>query len=815
VIFADESLSNFSPISSFASSTPLLHLWSKALCLFKEGVPVKFWKKSLMARLVIYFLLLSLATVVLVGVIAFIQAREALKTSVYERLNAVATLKEDELNRWVNDQLRDVVFIGQIPLVQAHGEALFNHPKIDPTYKIAYAALSQYLDSIIAGKPGLQEIFILDQAGQVIISTNKNHVGEDQAAENYFIHGRELVFPASTFVQNVYISPVTAKPAMTIVVPFFGETGERLGILAAHLYLERMNRIILNRTGLGESGETYLVDTTHTFVSEARFRSQQIQFPQGVHTAGINQAIAGKDGAGLYLNYQGVPVIGVYRWLNDREMALLAEMRQDEAFAPAQRLAQIILLVGLASAGILTLGVFLLARQITRPILAMAQTASQVAAGDLTLTTAITTEDELGILACAFNQMTEQLRTLYESLEERLHTVVSNAPIVLYALDKEGRFTLSEGKGLEALQVTPSQVVGRSVFEVYREVPQIIENVRRALAGEAFSSTVEVSGLVFESWYAPVYDQNGEINGVIGVATDITERKRVEAELQKAKEAAEAANQAKSQFLANMSHELRTPLNAIIGYSEMLREEAEELGQKEFIPDLQKISTAGKHLLALIREILDLSKIEAGKMSLYLEAFDVSSLIEDVAITMQPLIYENGNKLILHCDNDLGVMHSDMTKVRQMLINLLSNAAKFTEQGTITLIVERMKDEGERMKLEEELQPSSPAPDWDFSFYHLPPERGSAFILFKVSDTGIGMTSDQMQHLFQAFSQADASTTRRYGGTGLGLAISHRFCQLLGGNITVESEPERGSTFTIRLPLAITENKKEAIPVKS
>lgn len=783
---------------------------------------MKFWEKSLLVRLVSYFLLLSLATVGLVGLAAFIQAREALKTSVFERLSVVATLKEDELNRWVNDQLRDVLFIAQIPRVQSQGEALFNHAQTDTAYQAASADLFQYLTSIIADKPGLQELFILDQNGRVIISTHKNNAGADQSAENYFIRGRELMFPASNFVQNVYTLPATGKPTMTIVVPFFGETEQRLGLLAAHLYLERMNHIILNRTGLGQSGETYLVDKNHTFVSEARFRSQHVEFPQGLHTQGIDAAVAGTDGVGLYSNYEGSPVIGVYRWLDEWEMALLAEMRQDEAFAPAQQLAQTILLVGLVSAGILAMGVFLLARQITQPILALAQTASHVAAGDLALTAPVTREDELGALGHAFNQMTEQLRALYESLEERLRTVVSNAPIVLYALDKEGRFTLSEGKGLEALGLKPGQVVGQSVFEVYRDAPEVLEYVRQALAGDAFYTTVEVQGLAFESWYGPVYDQNGEINGVIGVSTDITERRRVEAELQKAKEAAEAANLAKSQFLANMSHELRTPLNAIIGYSEMLHEEAEESGRREFIPDLQKISTAGKHLLALIREILDLSKIEAGKMSLYLETFDISSLVEDIVTTMQPLVEQNGNTLVVQCADNMGVMRSDLTKVRQMLINLISNAAKFTRHGTITLAVEWRDESGAVRRQDEDGSFPSDSPESstltrpeqirrskiDSTPLRLP---ATSCILFKVSDTGIGMTPDQMEHIFQPFTQADASTTRKYGGTGLGLAISRRFCQLLGGDITVESNPGRGSTFIIWLPITVLEPKNETI----
>jgi len=238
-----------------------------------------------------------------------------------------------------------------------------------------------------------------------------------------------------------------------------------------------------------------------------------------------------------------------------------------------------------------------------------------------------------------------------------------------------------------------------------------------------------------------------------------------------ARDDAEAANRTKSAFLANMSHELRTPMNAIIGYSEMLAEEAEDAGVAEFIPDLKKIQSAGKHLLSLINDILDLSKIESGKMTVYLEAFEVKSLVEDVAATVKPLLAKNNNQLILNIQPELGTMTSDLTKVRQTLFNLLSNASKFTENGTITLSV-------------------------------LLDETGvSPNVHFAVQDTGIGMTPEQCGKLFQAFSQADASTTRKYGGTGLGLAISRRFCQILGGDITVESTPGTGSTFTVVLPL--------------
>jgi GAF domain-containing protein/CheY-like chemotaxis protein len=242
----------------------------------------------------------------------------------------------------------------------------------------------------------------------------------------------------------------------------------------------------------------------------------------------------------------------------------------------------------------------------------------------------------------------------------------------------------------------------------------------------------------------------------------------------------EAANRHKSEFLANMSHELRTPLNAIIGYSEMLEEDAAEVDDGRFVPDLQKINAAGKHLLELINAVLDLSKIEAGKMDLYVEDFDVTALVRDIAAVIRPLADKNTNRLEVICDPDVGVMQADLTKVRQALFNLLSNACKFTERGTVTLAVSR------------ELVPDTG--DW---------------LLFSVTDTGIGITPDQMARLFQEFSQADAATTRRYGGTGLGLALSRRLCRMMGGDIAVASDAGRGASFTIRLPARVADARVE------
>ncbi len=284
-------------------------------------------------------------------------------------------------------------------------------------------------------------------------------------------------------------------------------------------------------------------------------------------------------------------------------------------------------------------------------------------------------------------------------------------------------------------------------------------------------------------------------NEVLAIVRNITHRKQTEAELQEAKEAAEAANRAKSTFLANMGHELHTPLHHIIGYSEMLQEEAFDLRQESFLPDLRKIEAAGKHLLTLVDSILDLAKIEAGKMELQLETFRVPALIDEVVTAVGPLLEENGNILEVYCPDNLGAMWSDRAKVRQVLLNLLSNAAKFTEQGMITLTIGRLKAESEKMKqVKKEFHPSSLSPLRDPS---------QEWLIFSVADTGMGIAPEQQPHLFRAFTQVDPSTTRRHGGSGLGLVISQRFCQMMGGNITVESELGRGSTFTVYLPVEI------------
>ena len=355
-------------------------------------------------------------------------------------------------------------------------------------------------------------------------------------------------------------------------------------------------------------------------------------------------------------------------------------------------------------------------------------------------------------------------------------------PNPIFVKDPDLKYTAFNRAYEEAFGMRRDDYIGKTVLEadylsedceIYHQADgQLIE--KGGFTREEYTARF-VDGQDHEVLYwRRTFDMgNGIPGGMLGILIDISDRKEMEHEMEKAREQAEAANETKSAFLANMSHELRTPMNAIIGYAEMLKEDAEDDENEEIVPDLDKIITAGRHLLELINDVLDISKVEAGRMDMFLEDIDINKMIDDVASTVTTLVQKNNNVLDIQVEENIGSMHADMTKVRQILFNFISNAAKFTSDGKVSIAVSSLTKDGE------------------------------AFIHFAVSDTGIGIPEDKLTSIFEEFTQVDSSTTRNYGGTGLGLALVKKFGQMMGGNTWVESKPGEGSTFILEMPARV------------
>lgn len=697
----------------------------------------------LVTKLIVAFLLVALLPLGVLALFNYYSTRSALTTDAHETLSAAAAQVANSLDDFIKTNLDNIETEAHLPIFAKY----LSLPAAQRTGSMEEMDVRVVLDALRRrNEEFVASLALLDDQGHNLIDSNELAGSRNEVSQPYF---QEAWTSGAAYVSPVLFSPEADEPLLYFSSPVRAEkTGQIIGILRAGYRALVLQELINRNNGLvGSESFAILFDENYVYLAhgmtpELRFKSivpletAQIRtwqaagrlppYPAADLATNLPDLKKGLEQAktspffsaplapdGDKLNLVAVTPMKTQPWL-------VAFVQPQEVFlAPIQAQTQASFFLAIAMAGVVVVAAFGTAQVLAGPLLHLAGVVTRFTEGHLEARSRVQSEDEIGLLADNFNTMADQVGQLLGNLE---------------AYNDELEAEINERRRAEVA----------------------LQQHRERLEEEVIERTVEL------------------VTANQQLQREIAERERAQAALEKAKETAEMANLAKSAFLANITHELRTPLHAIIGYSEMLQEEAAELNQAQFGPDLKKIWSAANQLLTIINDILDLSKIEAGKMTLYPEMFDICNLIGDVVFTIQPLIQKKGNQLRLNCPDGIGTMVADPMKVRQLLYNLLSNAAKFTERGVITLTVERRRD-----------------------------GAAAETVIFTVSDTGIGMTPAQLQTVFEPFTQADASTTRKYGGTGLGLAISHRFCQMMGGDIQVESEPDRGSIFTINLPATV------------
>ncbi|MEA5476269.1 ATP-binding protein [Pseudanabaena galeata UHCC 0370] len=647
---------------------------------------MKLWlSRSLLRQIVGYFSALSVITVITVAIGSYFHARNSLSAEVVDRLTVATQLKSYQLTKWVDNQLRDILLVSQDFKIKETLSILLTSESSQPTYQQAYAELKQYMEQIGRVKPNLRNIRITRNSGFVIFSSL-----DPKLEGSYLPLGDPATYftgdRLDTVVPNFYISSSTKKVAMTVSTALFDEFNTKMGAVTADFNLDDIDALIRDNTGLGETGETYLIGKAGTkaiFIAGEQANANDRLWANGVSSEGINQAIRQQNGFGAYNNYAGVPVVGVYWWLPSQNLALIAEISQERALAPANRLAINILVLGFLSSGVLLVAIYWFSSQITRPIVAISEAAASLAAGDLNQTAPIMTIDEVGVLAQTFNKMAKQLKSSFEGLEQKVEERTS--------------------------------------------------------------------------------------------------------ELKIAKELADSANHAKSEFLAHMSHELRTPLNGILGYTQILRR-SQVWGDKEK-RGVDIIHQCGFHLLTLIDDVLDLSKIEANKLELHPKFIHLPSFLQGVIEMCRVRSESKGLEFLYLPDPHLvPEIEVDDVRLRQILINLLSNAIKFTDRGSVVFKVQQIGGKREPMG------------------------KALAIIRFQIQDTGVGIPSDKLETIFEPFLQV-GDRQRQSEGTGLGLAICRRIANLMNSNIEVESVIDQGSTFTLEIEVAIASKYDLATPI--
>jgi PAS domain S-box-containing protein len=736
-------------------------------------------RKSLMAKLVGSFLTVSLLTVGFVAIVAFSEARTALRNGIVERLQAAAVRRDAELNRWVERRRESIVFLSELSELRKDAAIVARSPAGSGELGAARGRIESLLGSASDSLDDLEELFLLSApGGEVIVSTDLRRIGDYRVNDLFYSRGK-----TATFIQNVYTSPVTGRPALTVATPVVDDRGRTLAVLGAHLDLGYVDRLLADRTGLGTSGEAYLVGPSNDFVSSERFG--RVEYRRGVFSTGIERALAGESGVGEYLNYASVPVIGAYLWNSQRQLALVVEMTLEEAFAPARRLVTTILGIGLVSALVLAGGVFLIALQIARPVLAIARAASDVSRGDFETVAPVMTDDEVGVLARAFNEMTERLRGLYFDLSQQvdattranvdleksrtlLQAIIDNSTTLIAVTDREDRFLLLNRSFERLLGVPQKDALGKTPRDFLpKEVaaPYLDAAATALSKGKVAERELEVDqGEERRSFLLvcfPLRADDTEPYGVGAVATDLTEirrsqqaRERLEAQVQHAQKLESLGLMA-----GGIAHDFNNILTGVIGNADLALQSVPSGSSAH--AHLERVMGATKRAAELTGQML----AYAGKSSLRQETFDLNVLLDEMLDLVKASVPK---KVAFRAELSArpSFIRANRAQIGQLVMNLITNAAEAVGDGPGSVLVSTHNRE----------------------------DQGEQRIALTVEDTGRGMDPKTVARIFDPFYSTKGP------GRGLGLAAVQGIVRSAAGELSVESASGKGSRFDVVFP---------------
>jgi PAS domain S-box-containing protein len=747
--------------------------------------------RSLTGKLVITFLGVSATIVLVVAIVAYLQARRALEEQVLERLQTVADSREQQLTRWVDGQRLEVGFLAGLPglwdrLPELRGE---RGPK---AREAVLASTISFLEREKSQKGKYSEFFVLSvPGGQVLASTDSSRIGQYRVAATYFIKGQK-----GTYVQNVYPSVVrpVGTPTLSIATPLRDQGGTVRAVLGAHLNLQEIDSIFTDRSGLGETGEAYLTDRFRVFISATRFGRPD--YPRGVGTLGVLRATDRyESGVATYPDYRGVPVLGVYRWLGKHDVALLVEMDTKEAFAPARRLLSSMILVGILSALALTVLVLAAARRIARPVVAIAGVADRVAAGDFTAIAPVETSDEVGRLAVAFNQMTRRLsRNNEDQLEhaaalerskQLLQAIIDSSNAYIVVTDLQGRIMLANRPFTEIIGREQADVVGLSALDVFPELDRerraqamahVIATGRPVVSEESFehggvARTVLLSRFLLRG-------SDGAGYACCTIATEITKMKQVEEERRLFADQLQHTQKLESLgvLAGGIAHDFNNLLTSILGHANLVLDEMPTGAQSR--EDVTRIVQAAQRAAEMTNQML----AYAGRGKFVVERVDLNALVTQMSQLLQVSI---SKKVELRYDMAVGLpaIEGDPSQIQQVVMNLITNAAEAIGDRVGHIMLRTGL-----IHIEAGQQAAS---------YGAEPLPEGAYVHVVVADTGSGMDPATLARIFEPFF------TTKFTGRGLGLAAVQGIMRGHLGMLTVDSVPDQGTTFSVFFPVLV------------